>query len=45
MLPGKSHFALPATNARICSMLVASESSMLTINPQHPDPALQAHLV
>ncbi|MGD1071523.1 MAG: hypothetical protein ABSB15_15390 [Bryobacteraceae bacterium] len=26
-------------------MLVASESSMPTIDPQHPDPVLQAHLV
>jgi predicted nucleic acid-binding protein len=34
---------LPAGNARICSMLIASVSSTLMINPQHPDPALQAH--
>jgi hypothetical protein len=45
MLAGKSHFALPAKSARICSGRFASESSMLMINPRHPDPALQAHLV
>jgi hypothetical protein len=43
--PAKRTSPLPARNSRICSMLVASESSMLMINPQHPGPAVQAHLV
>jgi hypothetical protein len=36
---------LPARNARICSRLVASESSVLMINSLHPELALQARLV
>ena len=36
---------LPNKNARICSRLPASVSSMLMTNPQHPHPnPLQAHL-
>ena len=43
--PANGTLPLPARNARICSRLVVSESSMLMINPQHPDLPLQAHLV
>ena len=42
--PANRTSPLPARNARICSRLVASESSMLMINTQHPDLPLQAHL-
>ncbi len=43
--PANRTSPLPARNARICSRLPASESSMLMINPQHPVLPLQAHLV
>jgi len=45
-LPRKSNLPAPRQNARICSRLTVSVSSMLMINPQHPDPApLQVRLV
>ena len=40
LCPANRTSPLPAKNARICSRLLASESSMLMINPQHPGPAL-----
>ncbi|MGD1070044.1 MAG: hypothetical protein ABSB15_07875 [Bryobacteraceae bacterium] len=44
-LTGKSHFAASFRKRPNLLQVVASDSSMPTIDPQHPDPVLQAHLV